>query len=55
VAPCHAGDPLTLAGQVTAVDPETGRTAVELSAFTRLGDHMTGTAELTIPSDRSGR
>jgi uncharacterized OB-fold protein/acyl dehydratase len=54
-APSHAGRTLTLAGQVTTVDAGTGRTAVEFVGFDELGDHLAGTAEVTMPPDRSGR
>jgi uncharacterized OB-fold protein len=47
--PCYPGDTLTLAGRVAAVDAVEGRVSVGFSAFNRLGDHMTGTAELVLP------
>jgi uncharacterized OB-fold protein len=46
-APCHAGDTLTLTGQVTASDgPER---VVSVTGRSRLGDHVTGTVRLEVP------
>ena len=43
--PCHAGDTLTLTGQVTASEG-TGQ-VVSVTGSCRLGDHVTGTARIT--------
>jgi uncharacterized protein len=46
-APCHAGDTLTLTGQVSASDgPER---VVSVTGRCRLGDHVTGTVRLEGP------
>jgi uncharacterized OB-fold protein len=45
--PCHAGDTLTLTGQVTASDGP-GR-VVSVTGRCRLGDHVTGTVRLEVP------
>jgi acyl dehydratase len=43
--PCHAGDTLTLTGQVTASEG-TGQ-VVSVTGSCRLGDHVTGTVRIT--------
>jgi hypothetical protein len=48
--PCHPGDTLTLTGAVTASDPATGRVTVGFTGFNLLGDHVTGTADLVLPT-----
>ena len=46
-APCHAGDTLTLTGQVTESDgPER---VVSVTGRCRLGDHVTGSVRLEVP------
>ncbi len=46
-APCHAGDTLTLTGQVSASDgPER---VVSVTGRCRLGDHVTGTVRIEVP------
>jgi hypothetical protein len=48
--PCYPGDTLTLAGAVTAADRATGQVTVGFTGFNRLGDHVTGTADLVLPT-----
>jgi uncharacterized OB-fold protein len=48
--PNYAGDLLTLAGHVVAADPKTGQVTVGFTGFNSLGEHLTGTAELTLPA-----
>ena len=43
--PCHAGDTLTLTGQVTA--SEGAEQVVSVTGSCRLGDHVTGTVRIT--------
>ncbi len=43
--PCHAGDTLTLTGQVTADDG--AEQVVSVTGRCRLGDHVTGTVRIT--------
>jgi uncharacterized OB-fold protein len=45
--PCHAGDTLTLTGQVTA--SEGAERVVAVTGRCRLGDHVTGTVRLEVP------
>jgi uncharacterized protein len=45
--PCHAGDTLTLTGQVTA--SEGAERVVSVTGRCRLGDHVTGTVRLEVP------
>ena len=45
--PCHAGDTLTLSGQVTAV--EGAEQVVSVTGRCGLGDHVTGTVRLGRP------
>ena len=46
-APCHAGDTLTLTGQVSTSDgPER---VVSVTGRCRLGDHVTGTVRIEVP------
>ncbi len=49
--PLFAGTELTYSGSVTAtrVDEDEGVVEVELRASTELGDHVTGTAVLSLP------
>lgn len=47
--PAFAGSTLTFSGSVTAVDAAAGRVTVDLRAATDLGDHLTGTATLSLP------
>jgi len=42
--PCHAGDPLTLSGQVTAT--EDTEQVVSVTGRCGLADHVTGTVRL---------
>jgi uncharacterized OB-fold protein/acyl dehydratase len=46
-APCHAGDTLTLTGQVTASDG--AERVVAVTGRCRLGDHVTGTVRIEVP------
>jgi uncharacterized protein len=46
-APCHAGDSLTLTGQVTA--SEGAERVVAVTGRCRLGDHVTGTVRIEVP------
>jgi hypothetical protein len=54
--PNYPGDTLTMAGKVVAADPGNGEITVGFTGFNRLGDHLTGTADLTLPpAGRPGR
>ena len=46
--PCHAGDTLTLTGQVTA--SEGAERVVAVTGRCRLGDHVTGTVRIEVPT-----
>jgi uncharacterized protein len=48
--PCHAGDTLTLSGQVTAADG--AEWVVSVTGRCGLGDHVTATVRIEIPRDR---
>jgi uncharacterized OB-fold protein/acyl dehydratase len=50
-APCHAGDRLTLTGQVTA--SEGAEQVVSVTGRCGLGDHVTGTVRIERPSCRT--
>ena len=54
--PVMPGATLTFSGTVTglAEDGEEGRVDIELRASTDLGDHLTGTATLTLPLEDFG-
>jgi uncharacterized protein len=45
--PCHAGDTLTLTGQVTA--SEAAERVVAVTGRCRTGDHVTGTVRIEVP------
>jgi uncharacterized protein len=45
--PCHAGDTLTLTGQVTATDG--AEQVISVTGRCRLGDHVTGTVRIERP------
>ena len=51
-APNYPGDSMTLSGEVTAKDDSGGEGFVEVSirGHNSLGDHVTGTVELVLPS-----
>ena len=59
-APNHPGDTMTLTGAVTAVEApdsrDDGRGTVEVSVrgANSLGDHVTGTVQLSLPLDGAG-
>jgi acyl dehydratase len=50
--PVHPGSTLTFTGVVTATAPagDEGRVEIEFRATNELGDHVTGTAELSLPT-----
>ena len=48
--PCHAGETLTLTGQVTAADG--AERVVCVTGRCSLGDHVTGTVRIEMPPDR---
>jgi uncharacterized protein len=48
--PCHAGDTLTLTGQVTADDG--AERVISVTGRCRLGDHVTATVRLIMPGER---
>ena len=48
--PCHAGDTLTLAGEVTADDG--AERVISVIGRCRLGDHVTATVRLAAPGNR---
>jgi hypothetical protein len=45
--PCHAGETLTLSGQVTAADG--AERVVSVTGRCGLGDHVTGTVRIELP------
>ncbi len=49
-APCYAGDTLRFSGKVTESDG--GELLVEVTGRCRLGDHVTGTVRVSLPTDR---
>jgi acyl dehydratase len=49
-APCYAGDTLTFSGEVTESDGD--EVLVEVTGRCRLGDHVTGTVRVSLPTDR---
>jgi acyl dehydratase len=49
-APCYAGDTLTLSGKVTESDG--GELLIEVTGRCHLGDHVTGTVRVSLPTDR---
>jgi len=51
-APALPGDTLRLSGEVSRVEPVGNllRIEVELRGTTRIGDHVTGTVTLTLPT-----
>jgi uncharacterized protein len=51
-APNHPGDTMTFAGDVAAADSASGRITVSFQGFNGLGDHIVGTADLTLPTGR---
>jgi hypothetical protein len=58
-APNHPDDTMTMTGSVTAKDDQVGpegRGAVEVTirGANSLGDHVTGTVRLTLPSGSAG-
>ncbi len=53
-APNYPGDTMTMTGSVTAVDQGSGEATIVFRGTNGLGDHVSGTAELTLPaSERS--
>jgi uncharacterized protein len=50
--PNYPGDILTLAGTVVAANSETGDITVGFTGYNSLGDHLTGTAELTLAKEK---
>jgi len=49
-APNYPYDTMTFTGSVTAADETTGEVTVRATGFNGLGDHVTGTVELTLPA-----
>ena len=49
-APCYAGDTLTFSGQVTEGDGD--EVLVQVTGRCRLGDHVTGTVRVSLPTGR---
>jgi acyl dehydratase len=49
-APCYAGDTLTFSGRVAESDG--GELLVEVTGRCRLGDHVTGSVLVSLPTDR---
>ena len=49
-APNYPGDTMTLTGSVAEKDGATGTVTVALRGANSLGDHVTGTVRLTLPS-----
>ena len=49
-APNYPGDAMAMTGAVTAVDRGSGDVTIDFRGSNELGDHVSGTAELTLPS-----
>ena len=49
-APNYPGDTMTFSGTVQSADPATGEVIVALQGANDLGAHVTGTVELTLPT-----
>jgi acyl dehydratase len=49
-APNYPGDTMTMTGSVTAVDQGSGEATIVFRGTNGLGDHVSGTAELTLPA-----
>jgi acyl dehydratase len=49
-APNHPGDTMHMTGVVTAKDDSAGTIEVAVRGANRLGDHVTGTVTLSLPS-----
>ena len=47
--PNYPGDTMTLSGEVTAVDPDTGVVTVAIVGANERGNHVTGSVEVTLP------
>jgi uncharacterized OB-fold protein/acyl dehydratase len=54
-APNYPGDTLTMTGAVTAADPRSGEVTIGFRGVNELGDHVSGTAELTLPAGLAPR
>jgi uncharacterized OB-fold protein len=54
-APNYPGDIMTMTGSVTSVDRDTGGVTIGFRGANDLGDHVSGTAELTLPGGASSR
>ena len=48
-ASAYPGDPLTFEGTVQSVDAATGHATIGVRAANRLGDHVTGAVDVTLP------
>lgn len=53
--PVFPGSTLTFTGAVTAVDAGDGTVDIDLRAATELGDHLTGTATVRLPTSDAPR
>ncbi len=53
--PNYPGDILTMAGRVEAADATTGEITVGFTGYNSLGDHLTGTADVTLPTQKEKR
>ena len=49
-APNYPGDTMTIEGAVTAKDDEAGTIEVSVRGANQLGDHVTGTVRVALPS-----
>ena len=47
--PNYPGDTMTLTGEVTEVDPESGVATVSVTGANERGNHVTGTVEVALP------
>jgi acyl dehydratase len=49
-APNYPGDTMTLTGEVTAKDDETGAVEIALTGANAIGNHVTGTVRVVLPT-----
>ncbi len=54
-APNYPGDTMAMTGSVTAIDRSSGDVTIGFRGTNELGDHVSGTAELTLPVTARGR
>jgi acyl dehydratase len=47
-APNYPGDTMTLSGEVSSIDPDTGVIELTVKGSNRIGDHVTGTVQVAL-------